>query len=314
MGLESAGFKHVAAIDNDTDACNTLKFNRPQWDVREQDVHDIDGAEFRGVDVFAGGVPCPPFSIAGKQLGDLDDRDLFPIALDLIDQIQPTAVLLENVRGFATRRFADYREAILARLKKMDYEPDWKLLQASDYGVPQLRPRFVLVALRPKYADRFRWPKCNPAATTVATKIGDLMAENDWPGIGDWLKKAEKIAPTIVGGSKKHGGPDLGPTRARAAWKTLGVDGHGIANSAPDKTFPADGLPRLTLRMAARIQGFPDNWGFSGGKTTIYRQIGNAFPPPVAAAVGLSIRTALGSKPSSSRMGQKTLLVPAPTR
>ncbi len=96
-----------------------------------------------------------------------------------------------------------------------------------------------------------------------------------------------------MGGSKKHGGPDLGPTRAKKAWAAIGVDGMGIANEVPSQDFV--GMPRLTVRMAARIQGFPDSGLFSGKKTAAYRQIGNAFPPPVACAVGSQILAALNS-------------------
>jgi DNA (cytosine-5)-methyltransferase 1 len=117
------------------------------------------------------------------------------------------------------------------------------------------------------------------------------MAENGWKGARDWASRANAIAPTLVGGSKKHGGPDLGPTRARRAWLSLGVDGRTIAEEAPDVDF--DGLPRLTVRMAACIQGFPDYWRFVGRKTHAYRQVGNAFPPPVARAVGLQIKKAI---------------------
>mgnify|MGYP002249891138 FL=1 len=98
------------------------------------------------------------------------------------------------------------------------------------------------------------------------------------------LKNANRIAPTLVGGSKKHGGPDLGPVRAKKAWEELGVDGKGVANTAPESDF--EGMPRLTSRMLARIQGFPDTWTFGKKKTAACRMIGNAFPPPVAKAVG----------------------------
>ena len=98
----------------------------------------------------------------------------------------------------------------------------------------------------------------------------------------------------MVGGSKKHGGPDLGPTRAKRAWASIGVDGLGIADEAPDRDFV--GMPRLTVQMAARIQGFPDEWKISGRKTSAYRQVGNAFPPPVARAVGKQIFAALSAK------------------
>lgn len=159
--------------------------------------------------------------------------------------------------------------------------------------MPQLRPRFVLVALRPPDAPFFEWPEPTGPFCSVGETLVDLMGANGWAGAIPWSKKAAAIAPTIVGGSKKHGGPDLGPTRAKKQWRELGVDGMGIANEAPDNCFPATGLPRLTVRMVARIQSFPDEWKFSGSKTTAYRQVGNAFPPRVACAVGLAIRRAL---------------------
>lgn len=117
------------------------------------------------------------------------------------------------------------------------------------------------------------------------------MAENGWRGARAWRDRADEIAPTVVGGSKKHGGPDLGPTRAKMAWAQLGVDGMGIADEAPGRLFV--GRPRLTVRMVARLQGFPDNWEFAGRKTSAYRQVGNAFPPPVACAVAENVHACL---------------------
>ncbi len=293
LGLEQAGFRHVAAIDNDNDACNTLKMNRPDWFVMESDVRDVKGDQLQGVDLLAAGVPCPPFSIAGKQLGEDDERDLFPEALRLAREIRPRAILLENVRGFASKRFESYRAALKTELKGMGYWVDWRVLNASWYGVPQLRPRFIMVALPRDAGEVFRWPEAIESVSTVADSIGDLIGERGWPGVAQWLKRASRLAPTIVGGSKKHGGPDLGPTRAREAWKTLGVDGTSVAELAPGPEFPADARPKLTTRMVARIQGFPDDWAFSGGKTAAYRQVGNAFPPPVAEAIGRAIAAAL---------------------
>jgi len=114
-----------------------------------------------------------------------------------------------------------------------------------------------------------------------------------------WAKKANVIGPTLVGGSRKHGGPDLGPTRARAEWLRLGVDGKGLADAPPTIRHPLDHIPRLTLPMAAAVQGFPPSWRFAGRKTAAYRQIGNAFPPPVAEVVGSSIKAALDAATSS---------------
>lgn len=238
-------------------------------------------------------MPCPPFSIAGKQLGADDDRNLFPQALRLIGEARPAAIMLENVPGFAAGKFADYRSNLIDALQKMGYEVDWRILNASDFGVPQLRPRFVLVAMKRRYFARYHWPTAIGITPTVGDAIGDLMASRGWPGASAWRDNAQAIAPTLVGGSKKHGGPDLGPTRARKQWESLSVDGLGIANEPPGEDFPLKGFPRLTLRMAARLQAFPDNWEFSGGKTAAYRQIGNALPPPVAHAIGAAIRNAL---------------------
>jgi len=295
LGLEMAGFEHAAVVEIDAAACATLRGNRPNWKVIETDLHGFDARPYRGVDLLAGGVPCPPFSIAGKQLGADDERDLFPVALRLVREVRPRAIMLENVRGLAGSKFATYRENILSELERLGYRSGWRLLNASDFGVPQLRPRFILVALQAKYADLFEWPQPEERAPTVGETLLDLMMSRGWGGASRWAEVASRIAPTVVGGSKKHGGPDLGPTRARHQWQQLGVDGLGIANDPPSAEFPSDGQPRLTVRMVARLQGFPDTWEFLGKKTSAYRQVGNAFPPPVARAVGKAIFKALTS-------------------
>ncbi len=294
LGLEQAGFEHTAAVEIETAACDTLRMNRPDWNVVEGDVHSFDGHPFEGVDLVAGGVPCPPFSIAGKQLGSDDERDLFPQALRLVEETNPRAVLLENVRGLGTARFATYRAEVRGRLDELGYVSRWQVINACEHGVAQLRPRFVLVALKEKYADQFSWPAPSGSAPTVGQVLEDLMALQGWPGARAWAQRADGIGPTIVGGSKKHGGPDLGPTRARQGWVQLGVDGLGVGNEPPGPDFPVNGMPKLTIRMVARIQGFPDDWRFAGRKTAAYRQVGNAFPPPVAAALGREIARALG--------------------
>lgn len=292
IGLEQAGFRHAALVEIDRNFAKTLELNRPNWNVITGDMNLFDGTPYKGVDLLTAGLPCPPFSVAGKQLGDKDERNLFPAALRLIDEIKPKAVMIENVRGFLSAVFEDYRKHLKEQLRKLGYEVDWRLLNASDFGVPQLRPRVVIVALRRDLTDMFDWPEVLPHnPPTVGATLKDLMAANGWQGAEDWAARANDIAPTVVGGSKKHGGPDLGPTRARKAWASLGVEGRTIAEEAPGPDYV--GMPRLTVRMVARIQGFPDSWQFYGRKTTAYQQVGNAFPPPVAKAVANSLRIAL---------------------
>ena len=295
LGLEMAGFDHVALFENDKHACQTLRLNRPEWRVEEHDLfQDFDFQQFRGVDLLAGGLPCPPFSVAGKQLGEKDERNLFTRGVEIAELVKPKAIMFENVRGMLDPAFDKYRQFIELKLRRLNYKVDWRLLQASDFGVPQLRPRVVMVAIQRVYADHFVWPTEDDKipAKTVGETLFDLMVANGWKGAAEWREKAASIAPTVVGGSKKHGGPDLGPTRARRAWAELGVEGRTIAEESPASSH--EGMPRLTVEMVARIQGFPDGWEFFGRKTNAYRQVGNAFPPPVAAAVGRKIAAALG--------------------
>ncbi|WP_351232854.1 DNA (cytosine-5-)-methyltransferase [Streptomyces sp. NPDC002133] len=327
LGLERAGFRHRLAVELDQHAAATLKHNLVKFlgysedevektvqigDVADPEVWKPD--QHPEVDLLAGGVPCPPFSIAGKQLGANDERDLFAWAVELCGRIKPKALLLENVKGLSANRFAGYRQHVLDKLRDYGYIGEWKLLHANEFGVSQLRPRFVLVALQPEYAEYFRWPEpLDEEPRTVGELLRDLMGSNGWEEeqVDEWVKKANAIAPTIVGGSKRHGGADLGPTRAKRAWAELGVDAMGVRDAPPERGWrPADGAPgpKLTTAMVARIQGWDDirpvktdgseevqefRWEFPGRKTAVYRQIGNAFPPPVAKALGDSIRSAI---------------------
>ncbi|MFI7640598.1 DNA cytosine methyltransferase [Nonomuraea sp. NPDC049400] len=308
LGLEKAGFDHELAIELDDNAVNTLKHNRPDWQVAHGDVADPrvwDPEDYepdkRGgepIDLFAGGVPCPPFSIAGRQLGANDERDLFAWAIEQVRTLRPRALMLENVRGLSMPRFAGYRQHVLDRLKKFGYAAEWKLLQASDYGVPQLRPRFVLIAMAPDDFEHFHWPEPTGDPSTVGETLYHLMKANGWARAEEWRDRANDIAPTIVGGSKKHGGADLGPTRAKRAWSEMWVDGHGLADHAPytDDDIIVDRGPKLTVEMVKYLQGWDDGdfkWEFKGKKTSSYRQIGNAFPPPVAKVLGEAIAAAL---------------------
>lgn len=290
LGLEQAGFRHVLLLEYEKEYCDCLKRNRPLWNVQCMDVRNFCGIPYRGqIDLLSGGVPCPPFSVAGKQLGEKDERDLFPQFIRLAGEIKPKTVMIENVRGLMNPSFEDYRHKILGALNALGYKTHLQLLNSSDYGVPQSRPRVIIIGIRNDLKDIFEYPvKSLLPPLNVGEVLEDLMAANGWDGEKEWKAKANGVAPTLVGGSKKHGGPDLGPTRARAAWAALGIDGRGIANEAPNKDFV--GMPRLTPKMMARIQGFPDEWDFGTKKTTACRMIGNAFPPPMAKQIGSQIK------------------------
>ncbi|BCV45596.1 DNA cytosine methyltransferase [Shewanella algae] len=316
LGLHLAGIKHELLIEIDEHAAATLNFNNQQlqlgWKkIVTGDLKDFaekDATSYRGkIDLVAGGVPCPPFSKAGKQLGSDDERDLFPTAIDIVRKVDPMMVMLENVPGLAEAKFTSYRNHISNELSSLGYDSEWKLLQASDYGVPQLRPRVIMVAIKRPHFQHFSWPTPHEKPTpTVGEALYHLMSENGWDGVDEWKSKANKIAPTVVGGSKKHGGPDLGPTRAKRQWSELGVNAHRLANDneVPTKGFigaigrngkvkeGTEYMPQLTVKMASVIQGFPEYWTFTGTKTHAYRQVGNAFPPPVAQAVGKQLMLA----------------------
>ena len=314
LGLHNAGAEHLALVEIDEHACKTLRENNNKLNLGWGEVFEGDLAKFiqtkansfaGQVDLIAGGVPCPPFSKAGKRLGDKDERDLFPEALDLIKATKPLAVLIENVPGLMDDEFKNYRRRLKGKLKRAGYKSEWRILQANEFGVPQLRPRAILIAFVEEYFGLFEWPTAfEESPPTVGEALYDLMAANGWKKVDNWRDLANEIAPTIVGGSKKHGGPDLGPTRAKNKWQSLSVNGHRIAD--PDEVpsgsfkgvqFKRNGglrkgyemMPLLTVEMVARLQGFPDNWSFIGKKTHAYRQVGNAFPPPVAEAVGRQI-------------------------
>lgn len=366
VGLHNAGFDHRALVEWDAHAVATLRANVgswPGWDdekansIRPMDVKDfLESEECSSLDLkpgeldlLAGGVPCPPFSLAGRRLGPDDERDLFPAALDIIDALRPKAVMIENVRGILEppEVFIKYRTSILDTLRQYGYlvpvvDPDlsanaqdlamrkvWRRLDARHFGVPQLRPRAILVAIHRDAISpgdpEFQWPiSLKGNEVTVREKLdGSMLArckefwdknrygEPAGPGeatgeavYNKWREQISKasaagktVAPTLVGGSRKHGGADLGPTRAKRAWEELGVDGMGIAND-PESCDPERDLfrpagPMLTVTQAAAIQGFPEDWNFQGRKTARYRQVGNAFPPPVAEAVGRAIAAVL---------------------
>ncbi|MEU1617800.1 DUF6339 family protein [Streptomyces sp. NPDC005722] len=298
LGLERAGFDPVLLIDSKADACFSIDLNRPHWHVV-----CIDVTEFRSsmlpeelrVDLLSCGLPRVKSPATAGPAEDTEERGVLRAAVELAHAIRPKAVLLENVPDLvASDDFHVDRLWIEAELVEAGYRASWRVLNAADFGVPQNRSSGFMVALREPYFSRFRWPFPDPAPSpTVGQVLGPSMSARGWPGAEQWIKKADRVAPALVGGSDRRGGADLGPTGSKKAWAALGVNGTSLGDEPPDADFPEDGQPRLTVDQAALIQAFPADWRFFGGKTSRYRQIGHAMPPPLAAAVGTSIATAL---------------------
>jgi DNA (cytosine-5)-methyltransferase 1 len=243
LGLEMAGFHHEALVEYEPHFCCTLRKNRPQWNTFQEDIRDFAGEKFAGADLLAGGVPCPPFSIAGKQLGAADDRDMFPAALALIQRIKPRGVLLENVPGLATAKFAHYRNDLLASLSRLGYQPEWKVLQAADFGVPQLRPRFVLVALQPKDAEFFEWPEPSGPGRTVGDTLVDLMGANAWRALNRGHAAQWASLRPWWGDPKSMAVLTLGPLVQNDNGWTLELTAWVLPTKRPTKIFQKMGVP-----------------------------------------------------------------------
>ncbi|GAA0933796.1 DNA cytosine methyltransferase [Nonomuraea longicatena] len=302
LGLEAAGFDPVLLLDDDPHACGTLSTNRPHWRILRADLKDFVGTEHSGVadvDLLSGGLPSAPFAVAGRQRGAADDRDLLRAAIFLAMDVRPRAIMLESTPNLLTNpRFADARSFVGEELSHMGYRWDYRVLDARDFGVPQTRRSGIIVALLPSDFDRFVWPVGGRSAPTVGEVLRVSMGSRGWPDAESWALSADQVAPTIVGGSKRHGGADLGPTGTKRAWLTLGVDGSGLGDQVPGSEFVLapelgrEGLPKLTVDQVKRLQALPDDWWISGRKTPAYRQVAQALPPPVAEAVGRSLAAA----------------------
>ncbi|MDQ1010579.1 site-specific DNA-cytosine methylase [Streptomyces sp. V4I23] len=300
LGLEQAGFDPVLLIDSKADACFTIDRNRPDWNVVCMDLVHFDPGQrpdILGVDLLSGGLPRVKSSATVGRDEDSEERGVLRAAIALALAIRPRALLLENVPDLVeSPHFDDDRSWVEDELGKAGYRSAWRVLNAADFGVPQNRSSGFLVAMQESAFSRFSWPE--PDGTpppTVGQVLGTSMSERGWTGAERWIKNADRIAPALVGGSDRRGGADLGPTGSKKAWASLGVDGNSLGDEPPGADFPADGVPKLTVDQAAMIQSIPADWHISGRKTSSYRQIGHAMPPPLAAAVGRAIAAALGS-------------------
>ncbi|MEV5793004.1 DNA cytosine methyltransferase [Streptomyces sp. NPDC052192] len=305
LGLEQAGFDPILLIDNRDVACETLRFNRPGWDVREVDLLTFDPDTARhvyDVDLLSGGLPrVKSPATAGRARGDDMELAVLRAAVDLVHAVQPRVVLFENVPELIRKdAFAEIRAFVTEELDHLGYRLQWRVVDAAHHGVPQHREVGLLVAFKGDLIDRFVWPepRLSPPPT-LGEALRESMGADGWIGVDAWAALACEIAPTIIGGSWERGGADLGPSGAKRKWARWGVDGGTIGDAVPPADFLLDpslgreGLVPLTVEQVALLQGFPPDWTITGRKTRRYRQVGNATPPPLARVLGAAVVDAL---------------------
>ncbi|MFH8883791.1 DNA cytosine methyltransferase [Streptomyces californicus] len=306
LGFERAGFEPVLLLDKKRVACETLRMNRPAWNVLEADLLDFDPAEHRetyDVDLLSAGLPRVKSSATVARVETEEELRLLEAAVLLAPSIQPRALVIENVPGLVdSPKFEDVREFIRKELEHLGYRFRWFVLNAADFGVPQDRKQGVLVALKDQYFDAFEPPALTVTEhVQVGTALRTSMAARGWPGADAWAAEAISVAPTLVGGSDNRGGADLGPTGSKKAWARMGVNGGALADEVPGPNDAVSGLIKLTDAQAALLQAFPREWQFAGKKTARYRQIGHASPPPVGTALGRAVAAALNSQSARGR-------------
>ncbi len=318
IGLEQAGFKALALNELDKHACDTLRKNRPHWNVVQGDVCGIDFTSFKGVDFLSGGFPCQAFSYAGNQLGFEDTRGtLFFEFARAIKECQPRVFLGENVRGLLEHDSGKTIAAIKSVIADLGYtliEPH--VLKAIFYKVPQKRERLMLVGIRNDLLPNaaFKWPSPYKRIFTLkdALQAGELYPDDVpvsegqkypkrkaeilklVPQGGYWRDLPDELQREYMQGSYFLGGGKTGMAR-RLAWNAPSLTlTCSPAQKQTERCHPEEHRP-LTVREYARIQTFPDAWHFSGPVTSQYKQIGNAVPVNLAWAIGRSLIALLNS-------------------
>lgn len=296
-------------VELDHDACDTLRKNRPDWNVIEGDVHTVDFTAYKNkVDLVSGGAPCQAFSYAGKRLGFGDTRGtLFAEFARCIKETNPKMFLFENVKGLLTHDKGRTFKTILATFEGLGYQVQHKILDASWYGVGQKRNRLITIGVRNDIAEtvHYKYPEPDTKQTVLSDVLKDVpdspyipYSENKRkimelvPPGGCWVNLPEDIAKAYLGKSYESGGGKRGMAR-RIAWNepcltlTTSPSQKQTERCHPDETRP------FTVREYARIQAFPDDWEFSGSISHQYRQIGNAVPVELARRIGVSIMNTL---------------------
>lgn len=313
LGMEMAGFHHLLLNEFDHNACETLRMNRPDWNVVEGDIHEVDFTPYCGkIDFLSGGFPCQAFSYAGKRLGFEETRGtLFFELARAVKEIQPKVFMCENVKGLVEHdkgRTLDTIKMVIAELGYTLIEP--KVLRAIQYDVPQKRERLILIAIRNDIAPyvSFKWPDVSPNVRTLrdAFFAGDLypvdVPKSDGqqypskkaavmklvPQGGDWRNLPEAVAREYMKRSYDLGGGKTGMARRLSMDEPSLTLTCAPAQKQTERCHPIETRP-LTVREYARIQTFPDEWQFFGSLSAQYKQIGNAVPVNLAWAIGRSL-------------------------
>lgn len=309
LGLEEAGIDGVCFVEFDHAACETLRTNRPGWNVIEGDIHDVDFTEYRGeIDLVTGGAPCQAFSYAGKKLGFGDIRGtLFAEFARCVRETNPKMFLFENVRGLLSHDSGRTYATIKHEFEELGYSVQHQILNACYYGVGQKRERIIVIGIRNDLTEkiRFEYPKADEEWTTLRQALafvpksdGQEFSANKKrvmdlvPPGGCWVDLPEDVAKEYMGKSYYSGGGRRGMAR-RIAWDepcltlTTSPSQKQTERCHPDETRP------FTVREYARIQSFPDWWQFCGTIGDQYKQIGNAVPVEMARRIGVQLVKAL---------------------
>lgn len=313
LGLKAAGWDVRIAVEYDQTAIATHRKNMPDTLHLCDDIREIDFRDYAGtIDLVAGGPPCQPFSVSGKQLGKLDLRDMVPEFVRVIREVRPRAFLMENVAGLTTERFLPYLEDRIEELRALGYEVYWQVLNAADYGVPQNRRRLFVIGLpigvkfcfpEPTHgADRINkyatvanalegCPVDDPNRAKIVFCKNPVLRRSPYAGMllnGKGrplnLNGPAHTIPASAGGNRTH---ILDPDGVLLKYHAH-LQGGGMPISGE-----VQGCTRLTVRQSARIQTFPDWFDFVGRRNQQYAQIGNAVPPDFAAVIAKALREAL---------------------
>ena len=307
LGLEQAGISTLEYVEFDKACCETLKANRPNWNVVCDDIHNVDFTSYRDkIDVVTGGFPCQAFSFAGKKLGFDDTRGtLFHEFARCVKEVNPKMFLAENVRGLASHDKGRTLSTIINVFESLGYHTQQKILNAAYFGVGQKRERIVIIGIRDDLDIEFSYPEPDQKMTTLRQALKDCppsegeeysekkrkVLELVPPG-GCWVDLPEDIAKLYMGKSYYSGGGRRGMAR-RISWDepcltlTCSPSQKQTERCHPEETRP------FTVREYARIQSFPDSWNFCGSIGDQYKQIGNAVPVEMARRIGVQIKLAV---------------------